>query len=105
MPARLKLVARIRAKFDDVERARHAFNEAISSYNEVVEEANGFRDDIANEIRSYIDERSESWQASDRAMDYDEWQSQWSEELEWMEIILVDESDAATALEELPDAP
>jgi hypothetical protein len=55
-------------------------------YNSIVEEANGFRDDIAGAIDSYIDERSDKWREGDAASSYDEWRDAWQEELDEAEL-------------------
>lgn len=48
---------------------------AIEQYNDLIREAEGFCSDVAGEIESYIDERSDAWREGEKGAAYDEWLS------------------------------
>lgn len=50
-------------------------NKLILDYNEVLGEANGFIEDLVNEMEQYADSRSEKWQDSDAGSEYADWKS------------------------------
>lgn len=60
--------------------------EAIETYNQVAQEVNGFKADIAGAIESYMDDRSDKWREGDAAQSYEEWKSAWEEDIEEAEI-------------------
>lgn len=83
-------------------------NTAIEGYNEVIEAANGWRDDIHTQMEDYYGMRSEKWAASDAADSYSSWINAWENELMPLEVVqeLEDmEYDAAEVLSGLPVAP
>jgi hypothetical protein len=66
--------------FKSVEEAKDALNEAIK-------DGASLRDDIVAEMDEYVGERSEKWQESDAASEYEGWKSEWEGcELEEVEI-------------------
>lgn len=71
---------------------------ATEELNAKIEEVGGWRDDLVGEMQSYYDERSEKWQESDAASEYDSWKSEF-ESLD-CDAISIDEPEAI----ELPDA-
>lgn len=79
-----------------VREAWQALNPAVESYNEIVREVEEFKTEIAAEIESYVDERSERWQASDAASSYEEWKRLYDEAFDEVSL---DEPDDI----ELPD--
>lgn len=46
---------------------------ALESYNDVVSEVSGFKDDVAGQIQEYIDERSEKWPETDNGQAITSW--------------------------------
>ncbi|MFP3443222.1 hypothetical protein R0K18_36360, partial [Pantoea sp. SIMBA_133] len=66
------------------------FNERIDAYNEQLEEARGFAEDMVSEIDSYMSDRSERWQDGDTGPAYSDWKSEWEnvalDELEHVEV-------------------
>jgi uncharacterized protein YidB (DUF937 family) len=47
--------------------------DAISAYNEKVEEFNSVMEDVVSEAQSYFDDRSEKWQEGDAGEAYSSW--------------------------------
>jgi hypothetical protein len=52
-------------------------NEAISDYNTLLDEFEEGCAEVEGDIRSYMDERSEKWQESDRGQLYETWADGW----------------------------
>jgi hypothetical protein len=86
-----------------------AVNERVASYNEAVETARAFAEDIGSEIEAYMDERSEKWAESDAAQSYASWRDAWSgftvDELEDFDELAAPDEVTADELEGLPEAP
>ena len=51
----------------------NSVNEAIAEYNAAISDAGTWAEEIAGEIQSYMDDRSDKWQGSDAADVYREW--------------------------------
>jgi hypothetical protein len=66
------IAAKLRDKQEDIE-------SAIAAYNDVVEEARSFCDDVASSIDDYMSEKSEKWNESDKADKYNEWKSEYED--------------------------
>lgn len=49
-------------------------------------ESDNFREEIAGEIESYIDERSDAWREGEKGDAYNEWLSSWQESFEEVDI-------------------
>jgi hypothetical protein len=76
----------------DLENAINAYNEkldtawgeklepAITSYNEVVGEANEWKQDVVSSIEEFMNEKSEKWQESDAASRYESWKDNFTDE-------------------------
>lgn len=107
-------------KYNALELALTGFNEsrtaswqlveaAIGEYNEARQSIQDFKDNIASDIQSYIDERSERWQESDAASAYSEWLSEYENEYPEAEISepdaveMPDDLANAETVNELPD--
>lgn len=90
---KVELVKRLDGAYDAVVKA-------VEEYNSAVSDANGFRDDIANEIENSIDDKSERWQQSDAAESYREWLAAWQEEIEDMDVPDKDSLDTFRDLDE-----
>lgn len=61
-----------------LQEAMNAYNAKVADYNEALAEANGFVEDIANEIQSYMDDRSEKWHEGDTGEMYATWVDGWT---------------------------
>ena len=59
-----------------------AVNAAIVIYNEEVIEINGFRESIADSLEEKFDEKSEKWQESKKAEEFQGAIDSWREEVE-----------------------
>ena len=57
----------------------------VSEYNDTVNAANAFIQEIHEKQDDYYSERSEKWQESDKGSDYESWMSEWEEEIEEIE--------------------
>lgn len=117
-----ELVARLNAAREKLVEAIEEFNarlveaygdvEAVArSYNDIVEEAAALRDDVVEEGRSYFDERSETWQESERGVECSGWLDEWEGAvLDPVDVWMPDgieepDTDGADILDRLPDAP
>lgn len=49
----------------------------LDQYEDLLSDARSFCEEIASEQTDYWDDRSETWQASDKGRAYEEWLSQW----------------------------
>jgi chromosome segregation ATPase len=96
------------AKLDDM---RNELTPHADAYNELLEEARGFMEDIARERQEAFDERSESWQESDKGVEAAAWISEWENagldelDIDYPVDIDIQAEDAAQTLEDLPAAP
>ena len=95
-------------QFNDTLRdAWEKVQEQIEKYNAVIDDAKAWAEDIASEIQSFIEDKSEAWQQGDRGQAYEEWRSSFETveleevELEAPEEIDIDLRDAADALQSL----
>lgn len=109
--ARLTLEAVFNAQSAIIEDAYAAINAALAPYNEIVEEARGFVEDIASEREGEWDDKSERWQESDRGEAARDWFEQWQsaaecdiETIDDLEPVLpeFDPVDVSELLENLP---
>lgn len=99
----------------EVERAWEQVTSALETYNEALSNAREFAEDIANNIESFYDEKSEKWQESDRGSAVRSMQEEWAaldtEEVTLDAPVAVNEPDCichgdhATNLEALPIEP
>lgn len=92
---------------------------AVESYNEEVTKARDFASEIAGDIESYYDDKSDKWKESERGESYSSWKDEWQgislddleleqpSEIEIEEPEDLDEPDAdhSTELENLPEEP
>ncbi|GAA5666125.1 hypothetical protein Brsp07_04634 [Brucella sp. NBRC 14130] len=103
--AALRLAAEHEALSDAVEK----FNGRIDEYNEQLEEARGFAEDMVSEMDNYMSERSERWQDGDTGQAYSDWKSEWEnvelDELEHVEVPELPSTDHGDALEQAPEEP
>jgi len=92
------LQVRLQSLQEALEQAIEAYNEAIGgelwvkveqardAYNEAIDEANAWRESVANEIQSYIDGRSEKWLEGDKGQEYRAWCESYEETIERVEL-------------------
>lgn len=107
----------LRSKIEDEinvlkETAFANLNALIASYNEELEGARGFVEDLSSAMESYSDERSEKWHDSDAGSAYSEWKDNFdSAELDEVSPYEPDLSELEGSfghpeiLEELPQSP
>ena len=69
----LRLVKEIGCEMDKVMELASQLSVAIDTYNEKVEQANEWAQEVASELRQYYDDRSEAWQDGDNGSRFDEW--------------------------------
>lgn len=102
------------AKLDD--EWGNGLGPVIDQYNEAVADAATWKQQVAQSIQEYMDERSEKWQESDAAGRYSEWRDAFDHDCASCEIerpddldiaepeeITLDLDDAAESLGELPE--
>lgn len=82
---------------------------AIERYNAAVTEAETLRDEVVGEMDEYISARSEKWQESDTASNYNDWKSEWenfdTSALDMVEPLESPTTDHADSLDGLPREP
>src|SRR5262245_25912387 len=97
--------------YEQVSSAIGDFNTERERYNEIVNEAQGFAEDIASQIEGYMDERSDKWREGDRGQEYEAWLSVWQNDLAFDEVEELEEpgmpdgGDLADELENAQEAP
>ncbi|WNM70219.1 hypothetical protein [Myxococcus phage Mx1] len=118
----LELVKSLGNKAGDLREAITVFNEKLAAarveveerlkdYNEALDEARGFRDDVVADMEAYVDERSEKWQDSDAGSAYISWKDSWEQlDLEDASLDIPDDIEdlddsALGGFEELPVEP
>jgi hypothetical protein len=83
---------------------------AVEKYNEAVEEARGFAEDIASQADGEIDDKSEKWQEGERGQAASAWKDEWENasfdpyEIEFPEELAFEQPDHPETLENLPEA-
>lgn len=97
-----KLDAAISEYNGELELLRNKIERAIGDYNETATEVRDFRDEIAQEIQDYMDERSDAWREGDKGGAYSEWQTQWGNiDLEDLEFELPEDLEAPSVPEDI----
>lgn len=81
-----KLADAIRVFNDKQAVAFSEVQQVVVQYNDLIREAGGFCEDIAGEIESYINERSDAWREGEKGEAYNEWLGTWQDDLEEVEI-------------------
>ena len=123
MTRREKLVEELRDGRGVLEDAVSTYNAAVEAlkapllaelgkYNDIVEEARGFVEDIANTADGEFDDKSEKWQEGERGQEARDWIDAWQNEpFDALEIAFPDElilpddeTDHDGRLENLPEA-
>lgn len=105
-----KLETKVSAFNDLLSTARADVEEAMGRYNDALDEAKEFTDNVANEAQATIEEKSEKWQEGEKGQAAVEWQQLWSEiDLDHVDIDFPDEIEFevshAEELETLAEAP
>lgn len=89
--------------------AAATYNRSLEAYNEVLETARGWCDDIARELGEYLVSRSARWQESEKGESYEVWRSEFAEveldDLEMIDVPDLPDFDHETTLDELPAFP
>jgi hypothetical protein len=105
------------ALIDEANATIHDWNDrldqAYADYNGVISTAEDLMSDITGRLRSEWDEKSETWQQSDRGIDAEGWVSQFEEiTFTQLDTYIIDEiphpddaSDTADEIENLPTEP
>jgi hypothetical protein len=75
----------------------------LEEYNGIIGSINEFAENIKQRQQDYYDDRSESWQESDRGMEYECWKDEWDSFYELDEIECPDFVDIEE-FENLPDS-
>jgi hypothetical protein len=106
-----KLEDAVREYNEAVMTLRAPIETLLAEYNEKLEEARGFAEDIATTAEGAFDDKSEKWQEGDKGQAVAEWKDAWTSiELEPMEIVWPEdledpELEHAFMLEALPVEP
>lgn len=85
-----KIVVELRDKKEALEEVASEYNkllddewdkveEALTEMNNAIEAAANWRKDIVGKIEEYVGDRSDAWQESDRASEYEDWKSAYEE--------------------------
>ena len=93
----------------EVTTRRAAVEAAVEAFNEILGEAGGFCEDIANEAESQIDDKSERWQQSETGQFAIAWKDAWHQisldlepvEIEWPADLAVETEQMIADLENL----
>jgi hypothetical protein len=82
---------------------------AIERYNAALTEVETLRDEVVGEMDEYISARSEKWQESDAASNYNDWKGEWenldTSALDVVEPLESPTTDHADSLDGLPHEP
>jgi hypothetical protein len=109
-----ELQGKLQSLMADLETACEAYNEALrekwgaiddalGAYNEAIGEVNEWQQEIASDIQSYMDDRSEKWLESDKAQEYESWREEFEDEIEEVTLEQPEELDTSD-LEDLSEA-
>ena len=109
-----ELQGKLQSLMADLETACEAYNEALrekwsaiddalGAYNEAIGEVNEWQQEIASDIQSYMDDRSEKWLESDKAYEYESWREEFEDEIEEVTLEQPEELDTSD-LEDLSEA-
>jgi uncharacterized protein YukE len=104
------LTAEIEKFNDQLQEMRESIESDLTDYNEAIDEANQFRDDIHSNMSDYFDERSDKWKEGEAGGSYESWMDQWSNEFENAEVTFPDkielpELSTADQIDDLPPEP
>jgi coenzyme F420-reducing hydrogenase alpha subunit len=119
---RTRLADELQEKHEALEQAVDQFNQTltearekletvIGEYNAALEETRAFVEEIASDMETYYDERSEKWQEGDAGTNYSDWKDQWDinefndVEIEFPDDLNFDVEEHGTKLADLPSEP
>lgn len=71
---------RLRDAWSPLQEAVTAYNAVVDRYNEALNEARGWVDDMGNAIEAAISEKSERWQESDTGQAVQEWRDSFDQD-------------------------
>lgn len=102
--AHIEMLRRLAA---EVEEAISTVNGLIRDYNEALEEARDWRDDLTGQMQDFYDDKSDKWQEGEAGSDYMTWKDEWEAADLDGEVDEIDPPDLShyAILEDLPDAP
>jgi len=106
-----KLEDAVREYNDAVMTLRGPIEALLAEYNETLEEARGFAEDIATTAEGAFDDKSEKWQEGDKGQAVAEWKDAWASielepiEIEWPEDLAEPEFEHGDNLDALPVEP
>lgn len=63
---------------------------AVARLKDIIEEAEGFRQEVYDSMEEYYVEKSERWQEGDNGVAYTEWMNQWDYEVCFDEEVFED---------------
>lgn len=93
----------------DANKAIERLNEIRSDYNETINEAGGFVEDMVSVMDEYIDDRSENWPDTENGSLYIEWHDTYenfeSTEIEEFPLIEEPDNEVSENLLNLPSSP
>lgn len=98
-------------RFNDREELKRRVVESLDEYMSALAESRAFREEIADSLEAYKNERSEKWQESEAGSDYESWIDSWRDcelddiDFEFPEQMGIPELDAAESLEQIGDSP
>lgn len=81
----------------------------VDNYNEASDSVKGWLESVRESIQEYVDDRSEKWQESDKAQEYQDWLEAYAVDLEDFNlpdiepVSLDDLEDYAETIEQLPE--
>lgn len=80
----------------------------VDTYNAVIDDANAWKQEIAQEIEDYCSDKSDKWQESDKAQTVQSWKEAFEEEFARVEIdqpepLSSDCDDLADLLDQIPE--
>jgi uncharacterized protein YukE len=79
-------------------------NEKVTLVNSAIERLNNVRQEIADDIQSFIDDKSDAWRDGERGSAYSEWAESWGNEIE--QISEIDESpDLNISVDDMAEEP
>jgi hypothetical protein len=93
----------------EVSKLRADVDKAVSDYNEVIEEARGFAEDVATQAESEYDDKSEKWQQGEKGQSAAAWRDEWQGleadalDASWPDDYSIDDPEHADKLEGLPE--
>ena len=75
----------------ELEQWRERFRVACESLSDTVSEANGWIEEVAGDVLSFMDDHEEAWLEGDKGCEYQEWLSELQQEIDPIEVELPDD--------------